>query len=128
DARDGEEYAVTTPPAIAGDLVIVGTALPEGTPQGPSGDVRAFDVRTGREVWRFHTVPRDGESGADTWSQGARERRTGVNAWSGITVDHERGLVFVPLGSPAYDFYGGDRAGRNLYGNALVALDARTGR
>ncbi len=127
DARDGEEYAVTTPPAIYQDLVIVGTALPEGTPHGPSGDVRAFAVRTGREVWRFHTVPRDGEPGADTWSDGARERRTGVNAWGGITVDNGRGLVFAPLGSPAYDFHGGDRAGRNLYGNALVALDALTG-
>ena len=98
DARDGEEYSVTTPPAIYRDLAIVGTALPEGTPHGPSGDVRAFDVRTGREVWRFHTVPRDGEPGADTWSDGARQRRTGVNAWGGVTVDRERGLVFAPLG------------------------------
>lgn len=122
------EYAVTSPPAIYGDLVIVGALVPEGAPRGPSGDVRAFDARTGREVWRFHTIPRDGETGADTWSADSRRDRTGVNAWAPITVDQARGLVFLPLGAAAYDFYGGDRIGQNLFANSLVALDARTGR
>ena len=127
DARDGEQYGVTSPPVIYRDLVIAGALAPEGTPTGPAGDVRAFDVHTGREVWRFHTVPRDGAPGAEAWPAGARLRRTGVNVWSQMSVDRERGLVFLPIGSASYDFYGGDRPGQNLYGNALVALDAATG-
>lgn len=127
DARDGEAYSVTSPPAIYGDLVITGALVPEGTPRGPAGDVRAFDVRTGKEVWRFHTVPRPGEHGHETWPRDAWQRRTGANVWSAMTVDHERGLVFLPIGSASYDFYGGDRVGRNLFGNSLVALDASTG-
>jgi len=128
DARPGEDYAMTSPPAIYRDLVIAGALAPEGTPRGPAGDVRAFDVRTGEERWRFHTVPRPGEPGHDTWPDEGWQRRTGVNVWSSMSVDHERGLVFLPIGSPSYDFYGGDRVGQNLYGNALVALHAATGR
>ncbi len=128
DARAGEAYAVTSPPAIWRDLVIVGGLVPEETPRGPAGDIRAFDVRTGQERWRFHTVPRPGEFGHDTWPPDAWQRRTGVNTWSSISVDDTRGLVFLPIGSPSYDFFGGDRAGQNLFGNSLVALDAATGR
>lgn len=128
DAREGEDYAMTSPPALFGDLVITGALAPEGSPRGPAGDVRAFDVRTGKERWRFHTVPRPGEPGHDTWPADGWQRRTGVNVWSSMSVDVERGLVFLPIGSPSYDFYGGDRAGHNLYGSSLVALDARTGR
>jgi quinoprotein glucose dehydrogenase len=97
-------------------------------PRGPAGDVRAFDARTGLEVWRFHTVPRPGEVGHDTWPADAWQRRTGANVWSSMSVDEGRGLVFLPIGSPSYDFYGGDRVGANLFGNSLVALDAATGR
>jgi quinate dehydrogenase (quinone) len=128
DRRSGEEYAVTSPPAIYRDLVIVGALVPEGAPRGPSGDVRAFDAGTGRLVWRFHTVPQPGEPGHETWPEDGWQRRTGVNVWSSMTVDESRGLVFLPLGSASYDFYGGDRAGDNLYANSLVALDAATGR
>lgn len=128
DARDGEEYAMTSPPAVFQDLVIAGALAPEGVPRGPAGDVRAFDVRTGKERWRFHTVPRPGEAGHETWPAEGWQRRTGTNVWSSMSVDHERGLVFLPVGSPSYDFYGGDRAGQNLFGNSLVALDASTGR
>lgn len=128
DARDDEQYAMTSPPSIFRDLVITGALAPEGVPTGPAGDIRAFDVRTGAEAWRFHTVPRPGEFGHDTWPENGWQRRTGVNVWSSMSVDHERGLVFLPIGSPSYDFYGGDRAGQNLYGSALVALDATTGR
>ena len=123
----GEAYAITSPPAIWRDLVIVGGLVPEGTPRGPAGDVRAFDVRTGQERWRFHTVPRPGEAGHDTWSADGWQRRTGANVWSSMSVDDERGLVFLPIGSPSYDFFGGDRPGQNLFGNSLVALDAATG-
>ena len=127
DAREGEQYGMTSAPAIYRDLVIVGALAPEGASRGPAGDVRAFDVRTGQERWRFHTVPRPGEPGHDTWSADAWQRRTGVNVWTSMSVDEARGLVFLPLGSASYDFYGGDRPGANLYANSLVALDAATG-
>jgi membrane-bound PQQ-dependent dehydrogenase (glucose/quinate/shikimate family) len=120
-------YAVTSPPAIYKDLVIVGLSAPEGTPKGPSGDVRAFDARTGKLAWQFHTVPRPGEPGAETWGGDSARERTGVNAWPPMSVDPDRGLLFVVVGSPAYDFYGGDRKGKNLYGNSLVALKAESG-
>jgi quinoprotein glucose dehydrogenase len=122
------EYAVTSPPAIYRDLVITGAALPEGPGLGPSGAVRAFDVRSGKQVWRFETIPGPGEPGHDTWEGDSWRDRTGVNVWSIMSVDPERGLVFLPTGSPAYDFYGGDRRGQNLFANSLVALDAATGK
>ena len=127
DVRPGEPFAITSAPAIYRDLVITGALAPEGVSRGPSGDVRAFDVRSGREVWRFRTVPRPGKPGHDTWPADGWQRRTGVNVWSSMTVDEARGLVFLPIGSAAYDFYGGDRRGDNLYANSLVALDAATG-
>jgi glucose dehydrogenase len=127
DARDDEAYGITSPPAVFRDLVIVGALAPEGAARGPAGDVRAFDAGTGVERWRFHTVPRPGEPHHDTWRADAWQRRTGVNVWTEMTVDEGRGLVFLPLGSASYDFYGGDRPGDNLYANSLVALDAATG-
>jgi membrane-bound PQQ-dependent dehydrogenase (glucose/quinate/shikimate family) len=122
------EYAVSSPPAVYKDLVITGSAVPERPSKGPSGDVRAFDARSGKLVWRFHTVPRPGETGHQTWEGDSWEDRTGVNVWSIMSVDVGRGMVFLPFGSPAYDFYGGDRKGQNLFGNSLVALDAATGK
>jgi quinoprotein glucose dehydrogenase len=119
---------VTSPPAVYRDLVIVGWGLPESPAKGPTGDVRAYDVRTGELAWTFHTVPRPGETGHETWEGDSWERRAGTNVWSVMSVDEERGLVFLPVGSPAYDFYGGDRKGQNLFGNSLVALDAATGK
>jgi quinoprotein glucose dehydrogenase len=119
---------VTSAPVVAKDVVITGWALPEAPGKGPSGDVRAFDVRTGKPIWTFHTVPRPGEAGHETWAGDSWKERMGANVWSTMSVDEERGLVFLPVGSPAYDFYGGDRKGANLYGNCLVALDAATGK
>jgi quinoprotein glucose dehydrogenase len=119
---------VTSPPAVWRDLVITGWGLPESPGLGPSGDVRAFDALSGRQVWRFHTVPRPGEPGHETWEGDSWRDRGGTNVWSMLSVDVERGLVFLPVGSPTYDFWGGDRKGQNLFGNALVALDAATGR
>lgn len=119
---------VTSPPAVYKDLVIVGWGLPEAPSKGPTGDVRAYNVRTGALAWTFHTVPRPGEVGHETWEGDSWKDRAGTNVWSVMSVDEERGLVFLPVGSPTYDFYGGDRKGQNLFGNSLVALDAATGR
>jgi quinoprotein glucose dehydrogenase len=127
DAREGEQYGITSVPAFYRGLVIVGALAPEGTSRGPAGDVRAFDATTGALRWTFHTVPRPGEPYHDTWAPDAWQRRTGANVWSSMSVDEERGLVFLPVGSASYDFYGGDRPGANLFGNSLVALDAATG-
>jgi quinoprotein glucose dehydrogenase len=121
-------YGVTSPPVIYKNLVITGAQSSDGEPQGPSGDVRAFDVHTGKLVWRFHTVPRPGEFGHDTWEGDSWRERSGVNPWSILSVDHERGIVFLPLTSPGNDTYGGDRKGANLFGDCLVALDAATGK
>jgi quinate dehydrogenase (quinone) len=122
------EYGMSSPPAVYRDLVITGAAVPERPSTGPSGDVRAFDARSGKLVWRFHTIPRPGEAGHETWVGDSWVDRTGANVWSVMSVDVERGMVFLPLGSPAYDFYGGDREGQNLFGNSLVALDAKSGK
>ncbi len=121
---------LVSPPAIYRDIVITGGANGEGPPATGRlyGDIRGWDARTGRLVWTFHTVPRPGEPGSETWPPGAWKNRSGTNAWGFMTVDVARGLVFIPLGSPTDDFYGADRHGDNLYGNCIVALDAATGR
>jgi quinoprotein glucose dehydrogenase len=121
-------YGMTSPPAIFRNLVICGSLVSDGEARGPSGDVRAFDVRTGKLAWTFHTVPRAGEFGNDTWPVDAWKQRGGVNAWSPLSVDLDRGIVFLPLTSPATDSYGWDREGANLFGDSLVALDASTGK
>lgn len=120
-------YGPTSAPAICGDHIIIGVSNGEGPDEAAPGDIRAFDVRTGKQVWQFHTVPRPGEFGNDTWAAGAWERRGGSNAWGGLSVDVERNLVFAGLGSAAFDFYGGDRHGQNLFANCTIALDATTG-
>jgi len=121
-------YGMTSPPAVYKNRIICGSFVPDGSPRGPSGDVRAFDARTGRPVWRFHVVPRPGEFGHDTWEADSWRERAGANMWSIASVDIDRGIVYLPLTSPASDYYGGDRKGANLFGDALVALDAATGR
>jgi membrane-bound PQQ-dependent dehydrogenase (glucose/quinate/shikimate family) len=126
--QPGAEYSVTSAPAIYKDLVITGAAVPEYPSQGPSGMVRAFDVRTGKLVWTFHSIPRPGEVGHQSWEGDSWKDRTGANVWSTMSVDVERGLVFLPIGSASYDFYGGDRKGADLFGNSLVALQAATGK
>ena len=95
---------------------------------GLYGDIRGWDARTGKLLWSFHTVPRPGEPGIETWEGDSWKNRSGTNIWSFFTVDVERGIVFAPTGSPTSDYYGGDRKGNNLYGNSLVALDATTGK
>ena len=115
------------PGEVFGNLVIVGTATGEGY-MSPPGDIRAYDVATGKLAWTFHTVPRPGEFGYDTWPKDAWKYIGGVNNWGEMTVDTRSGIVYIPLGSPTYDFYGVDRIGSNLFGTSIVALDARTGK
>ncbi|MCU1233729.1 MAG: quinoprotein glucose dehydrogenase, partial [Candidatus Solibacter sp.] len=117
-------YAITSPPAIYKDLVIVGPATQEGPTAGPSGDPRAFDVRTGKLRWRFHLIP----EGTDGWGARGGADRSGPSQWGFATVDAERGMVFLPVGNPADSFYGADRKGTNLYANSVVALEAATGK
>ena len=116
------------PGRVFEDLIIM--SLPAGGASYSStpADIHAYDVRSGALVWVFHTVPRPGELGADTWPDGAAHDFGGVHNWSESTVDAERGIVFIPTGTARYDFYGGNRHGDNLFGNSLVALDARTGK
>jgi quinoprotein glucose dehydrogenase len=116
-----------TPGTIWRDLLILGTRVSEGPGPSAPGHVRAYDVRTGRLVWTFYTIPRPGEFGADTWPPDAWTYVGGVNCWTGMAVDHERGLVFCPTGAAAFDFWGGNRIGQNLFANCLIALDAATG-
>ena len=119
---------MTSPPAIYKDLVITGSGLQEFPSKGPSGAVRAFDVRTGKLVWRFDTVPGPGQIGHETWESDGWVDRSGTNVWTIMSVDVKRGMIFLPIGSPSYDFYGADRKGQGLFGNSLVALDAATGK
>ena len=126
--RNPEELMVgmNTPGAVFEDLVIVGSRTSESPGSAP-GFVRAYDARSGELVWTFHTIPQPGELGYDTWPADAYTYIGGANNWSGMALDVERGLVFVPTGSAAFDYYGGDRTGDNLFANTLLALDARTG-
>jgi quinoprotein glucose dehydrogenase len=118
----------SNPGRVFGDLVIVSLPAQAAGYDSNPGDVHAYDVRTGALRWVFHSVPKDGEVGADTWPKGARERHGGVHNWSELTLDEARGIAYVPFGTGRFDFYGGDRPGQNLFANSLVALDARTGR
>jgi quinoprotein glucose dehydrogenase len=117
----------STPGRVFEDLIILGSATNQGYDSAP-GDIRAFDVRTGKLVWTFHTVPREGEFGYDTWPKDAWKTIGGANAWAELSVDVRRGIVYVPTGSPKYNFYGANRPGANLFGDCLLALDARTGK
>ncbi|HZT38407.1 MAG TPA: PQQ-binding-like beta-propeller repeat protein [Bryobacteraceae bacterium] len=126
--RDGERLMVrlTSPGVIYKDLLILGSLVAEDLPSAP-GHIRAFDVRTGRLRWEFHTIPQPGEFGYETWPQDAWKYAGGANSWAGLTLDVKRGLVFVPTGSAAFDFYGSNRIGDNLFANCVLALKAETG-
>jgi glucose dehydrogenase len=120
--------SMSSPPTIYRDLVITGSSTGEMPARAANGDVRAWDIHTGKLVWTFHTIPRPSELNHDVWQEGEWEDRSGANSWGFTTVDVERGLLFIPIGTPNTDFYGGDRKGSNLYGSTLVALDAATGK
>lgn len=117
-----------TPGAVFGNLLFMPMRLGEGPAPAAPGHIRAYDLRTGRLVWRFHTIPHPGEAGYETWPPDAWQHVGGANCWAGMAVDVGRGIVFVPTGSAAFDFWGGNRLGDNLFANCLLALDAHTGR
>lgn len=117
---------MTSPAVIYKDLMIVGGREAETLPAS-YGDIRAYDVRTGKLRWTFHTIPRPGEFGYDTWPKDAWKTSGAANNWAGMTVDAQRGIVYVPTGSAAFDFYGADRVGDDLFANTLLALNAETG-
>jgi len=121
-------YGLTSPPIVYRNLVITGAATQEFPTRGAAGDIRAWDVRTGKLVWTFHSVPRPGEPGHDTWEGDSWKARSGVNVWGFMTVDAQRGIVYMPFGAPTWDRYGGDRKGNNLYSSSVVAADASTGK
>jgi quinoprotein glucose dehydrogenase len=117
----------TTPGRVFENLLILGSATNQGYGSAP-GDIRAFDVRTGKQMWAFHTIPHPGEFGYDTWPPDAWKSVGGANVWSEFSVDEARGIVYAPTASAKYNFYGADRKGANLFADTLLALDARTGK
>jgi quinoprotein glucose dehydrogenase len=119
--------ASRTPGRIFENLIILGSFPGEGY-LAPLGDLRAFDVRTGKLAWVFHTIPHEGEVGYDSWAEGAYKYMGGVDVWGEITVDPKRGIAYFPISSAKYELYGGDRPGNNLFADCLLALDARTGK
>jgi quinoprotein glucose dehydrogenase len=119
---------LSSPPLVYKNLVITGGRTQENPPKGPAGDVRAWDLRTGKLVWTFRSVPRPGEKFADTWAGDSAKDRSGVNVWGFLTVDAARGIVYMPFGAPSVDQYGGDREGNNLFATSIVAADANTGK
>jgi len=118
----------TTPGIVFGNLLILGARVSEGPGPVAPGHIRAYDVRTGRLVWIFHTIPQPGEAGYETWPPDAWKYIGAANCWTGMAVDEQRGIVFVPTGSAAFDFWGGNRLGQNLFADCLIALDAATGK
>jgi quinoprotein glucose dehydrogenase len=118
---------LTTPGSIFKDLIIIGSRLPDFYGSAP-GYIRAYHCKTGKLAWTFHTIPHPGEVGYETWPPDAYKYAGGVNCWGGMSIDSKRGMVFLALGSPSYDYYGADRIGTNLFGNCVLALDAATGR
>lgn len=135
DLREGlgrpaeKQFVISnTPGIIYGDLLILGDRVSEGPGPSAPGDIRAYNVQTGKIEWTFHTIPHPGEAGYETWPPDAWQYSGGANVWSGFSLDEKRGIVYCPTGSAAFDFWGGDRVGQNLYADCLLALDAKTGK
>ena len=124
----GKRVTATSPGIVYEDLLILGSSLGEGPGPVAPGHIRAYSARSGELKWVFHTIPYPGEFGYDTWPEGAWKTAGGANAWAGMSLDEERSIVFAPTGSPTYDHHGGDRTGKNLFANTVLALDAQTGK
>ena len=121
-------YHMSSPGTVYRSLIITGAQGKEDDPDGPAMDVRAWDLQSGRLVWTFHTIPHPGELGYKTWPKDNWITAGSPSNWGAPTVDTERGLVFLPIGQPAAQYYGGARHGQNLYSSSIVALDANTGK
>jgi quinoprotein glucose dehydrogenase len=121
-------FGLSSPPIVYRNVVITGAHVQESPSIGAAGDTRAWDVHTGKLVWQFHSVPRPGEPGSETWEGDSWKNRSGTNVWGFFTLDAARGIVYMPFGEPTTDYWGGDRKGNNLYGTSLVAADALTGK
>jgi quinoprotein glucose dehydrogenase len=121
-------FGLSSPPIVYKNVVITGARVQEYPSLGPSGDTRGWDAHTGKLLWEFHSVPRAGEPGSETWEGNSAKARSGTNVWGLMTVDTAHGIVYMPLGEPTSDYWGGDRKGANLYGSTLVAADAVTGK
>ena len=122
-------YSVSSPVTLCRDVAIVGSSISDGprAPEAPPGDVRGFDVRTGEQLWTFHSIPQEGEPGRDTWENGSWKVSGNTNVWTLMSADPELGLAYLPFGTPTNDWYGGHRLGDNLYAESLVAVDCETG-
>ena len=121
-------FGLSSPPLVYKNLVITGAHVQESPSIGASGDTRAWDVHTGKLVWTFHSVPRPGEPGSETWEPDTWKNRSGTNVWGFFTLDERRDILYMPFGEPTTDYWGGDRKGANLYGTSLVAVDALNGK
>lgn len=119
---------MTSPPLVVGNLVVTGSRVQEYPSNGPTGDVRAWDARTGKLVWTFHTIPRPGEPGFGSWEGESWKNRSGANVWTHPIADTRRGIVYLPVATPSFDRWGGDRKGAGLFGNSIVAVEAATGK
>lgn len=128
-AKNATNYTMTSPPVICRDVVIVGSSIFDApmNKEMPRGDIQGFDVRTGKPVWIFHSVPQEGEFGNDTWKEDSWKYTGNTNVWTPMTVDEELGYVYLPFGTPTNDWYGGHRPGDNLFGESLVCLNAENG-
>jgi quinoprotein glucose dehydrogenase len=127
--REGADNFVVsnTPAVVYKNILIVGTRVSESA-TALLGDIRAYDTETGKKIWTFHTIPHPGEVGYNTWEKDNYKNVGGANSWMGMALDYQRGIVYVPTGSAAFDFYGGNRKGDNLFANCLLALDVHTGK
>ena len=125
---ENASFGLSSPPIVYKNVVITGAHVQEGPSVGAAGDTRAWDAHTGKLIWQFHSVPRPGEVGADTWEKDDWKNRSGTNVWGLFTIDAERGILYQPFGEPTTDYWGGDRKGANLFGTTLVAVDALTGK
>ncbi len=128
DAANVRPLQTSNPGRVFENLVLVSLPAQGAGHESTPGDVQAYDVRTGKLAWVFHSIPRPGEPGSETWPKDAGRTAGGVHNWNEMTIDEARGIAYIPFGTARYDFYGADREGDNLYGNSLVALDARTGK
>jgi quinoprotein glucose dehydrogenase len=129
-AENARNYAVTSPPVICRDVIVVGSSIFDGptNKEMPRGDIQAFDVRTGKPLWIFHSTPQEGEYGNETWENESWKYTGNTNVWTLMSADDELGYVYLPFGTPTNDWYGGHRLGNNLFAESLVCLDAKTGK